>query len=144
MKPVMDEKISWFVYYKNEPIAFWVNIVDLNQWFKYLNGRFDWWGKLKFLWIKNTIKNKKFNGIIFGVIPEFQGQGVDAYIILEGAKIIQGKNLYEDYELQWIGDFNPKMMNIAENLGTTISRKLVTYRYLFDQEAPFHRHPVLG
>jgi hypothetical protein len=143
MKPVMDERISWFVYYKEEPIAFWVNIVDLNQWFKYLNGRFDWWGKIKFLWIKTFKKNKKFNGIIFGVIPEFQGKGVDAYIILEGAKIIQDQHIYEDYELQWIGDFNPKMMNIAENLGTYISRKLITYRCLFDNQAVFHRHPLL-
>ena len=143
MKPVMDERISWFVYYKNEPIAFWVNIVDLNQWFKYLNGRFDWWGKLKFLWVKTTKKNKKFNGIIFGVIPEFQGIGVDAFMILEGANVIQQQLHYEDYELQWIGDFNPKMINIAENLGTHISRKLITYRYLFDRNMPFERHPVL-
>jgi hypothetical protein len=143
MKPVMDERISWFTYYKNEPIAFWVNIVDLNQWFKYLNGRFDWWGKLKFLWIKLTKKNKKFNGIIFGVIPEFQGKGVDAFMIMEGGKIIQGQMLYEDYELQWVGDFNPKMMNVAESLGTHINRKLITYRYMFDRQAPFKRHPVL-
>ena len=143
MKPVMDENISWFVYYKGDPVGFWVNIVDLNQWFKYLNGRFDWWGKLKFLWLKHTKKNKKFNGIIFGVIPEFQGIGVDAYMILEGAKVIQGQQLYEDYELQWIGDFNPKMMNIAESLGTHISRKLITYRHMFDEQAPFQRHPAL-
>ncbi len=143
MKPVLDENISWFVYYNEEPVAFWVNIVDLNQWFKYLNGRFNWWGKLKFLWLKYTKKNKKFNGIIFGVIPEFQGIGVDAYMILEGAKVIQEQQLYEDYELQWIGDFNPKMMNIAESLGTHISRKLITYRYMFDEQAPFQRHPAL-
>jgi hypothetical protein len=143
MKPIMDEKISWFVYYKNEPIAFWLNIVDLNQWFKYLNGRFDWWGKLKFLWVKTTKKNKKFNGIIFGVIPEFQGIGVDAFMILEGANVIQEQLHYEDYELQWIGDFNPKMINIAENLGTHVSRKLITYRFLFNRDMPFERHPVL-
>ena len=143
MKPVIDEKISWFTYYKNEPIAVWLNIVDLNQWFKYLNGRFDWWGKLKFLLIKTFKKNKKFNGIIFGVIPEFQGIGVDAYTIIEAAKTIQSQLIYEDYELQWIGDFNPKMINIAENLGTYISRKLITYRYIFNKETEFQRHPIL-
>src|SRR4051812_40504454 len=31
MKPVMDEHITWFVYYKDEPIAMWVNLPDLNQ-----------------------------------------------------------------------------------------------------------------
>lgn len=144
MKPIMDERISWFTYYKDEPIAIWLNIVDLNQWFKYLNGRFDWWGKLKFLWIKKTKKNLKFNGLIFGIIPEFQGKGVDAFMIMEGAKHIQDKLPYEDYELQWIGDFNPKMLNIALSLGTTLSRRLITYRYNFDRTKPFHRHPVVS
>jgi hypothetical protein len=143
MKPVMDERISWFTYYKGEPIAVWLNIVDLNQWFKYLNGRFDWFGKLKFLWVKLTKKNKKFNGIIFGIVPEHQGKGVDSFMIMEAAKIIQDQLLYEDYELQWIGDFNPKMINIAVSLGTNVSRKLITYRYNFDPNLEFKRHPVL-
>jgi len=143
MKPIIDEKISWFAYYKNEPIAIWLNMVDLNQWFKYLNGRFDWWGKIKFLFFKTFKKNKKFNGLIFGIIPEFQGKGIDAFMIVEAAKIIQGKLHYEDYELQWIGDFNPKMMNIADSLGTTISRKLITYRYVLNPNKEFKRHPLL-
>ena len=143
MKPVLDERISWFTYYKDEPIALWLNIVDLNQWFKYLNGRFDWLGKLKFLWFKATKKNKKFCGLIFGIVPEFQGKGVDAFMIIESSKIIQEKLLYEDYELQWIGDFNPKMTNIAVSLGTSVSRQLITYRYLFDRNKEFKRHPML-
>jgi hypothetical protein len=143
MKPVLDERISWFTYYKDEPIALWLNIVDLNQWFKYLNGRFDWLGKLKFLWFKATKKNKKFCGLIFGIIPEFQGKGVDAFMIIESSKIIQEKLSYEDYELQWIGDFNPKMTNIAASLGTSISRQMITYRYLFDRNKEFKRHPIL-
>jgi hypothetical protein len=143
MKAVMDERISWFTYYKDEPIAIWLNIVDLNQWFKHLNGRFDWWGKLKFLWVKATKKNRKFCGLIFGIVPEFQGKGVDAFMIMEAAKVIQEPMLYDDYELQWIGDFNPKMIGIALNLGTEVSRKLITYRYLFDREKEFYRHPVL-
>jgi len=144
MKPILDEKISWFTYYKDEPIAIWLNIVDLNQWFKYLNGRFDWWGKLKFLWVKKTKKNLKFNGLIFGIIPEFQGKGVDAFMIMEGANHIQDQLLYEDYEIQWIGDFNPKMINIVMSLGTILSRRLITYRYNFDRNKPFHRHPMIS
>jgi hypothetical protein len=47
--------------------------------------------------------------------------------------------------MQWIGDFNPKMLNIALNLGdTTRSRVLVTYRYIFDRTRPFKRHPILS
>jgi hypothetical protein len=143
MKPIMDEKVCWFVYYKNEPIAIWVNLPDLNQWFKYLDGKFDLLHKLKFLWIKKTKKCKKFTGLVFGIVPEFQGKGVDAYMIMEGAKVIQGQHLYDDYEMQWIGEFNPKMINVAESLGTYRSRLLTTYRYLFDRTKEFKRHPIL-
>jgi len=144
MKPVMDERISWFAYYNDQPIAMWINLPDLNQWFKYLNGQFGPWHKLKFLWIKRTKKCTKFTGIIFGIVPEFQGLGVDAYIITEGAKIIQNGPIYEDYEMQWIGDFNPKMVNMTENFGDSFrTRRLITYRYLFDRAKEFKRHPML-
>ena len=143
MKPVLDEEIVWFTYYKDEPIAMWINIPDVNQWFKYLNGKFGLLSKLKFLWVKATKKCTRFTGVAFGIVPEFQGKGVDSYMIVEGAKIIQPRDMYEDYEIQWIGDFNPKMINIAQSLGTYRSRRLVTLRYIFDREREFHRHPIL-
>ena len=42
--------------------------------------------KLKFLWVKKTRPNKKFVGIVFAIVPEFQGKGIDAYIVVEAAK----------------------------------------------------------
>lgn len=144
MKPVMDERIIWFAYYKDEPIACWLNLPDLNQYFKHLNGKFGLLQKLQFLWLKMTGACRKFTGIAFGVVPEFQAKGVDAFMIMEGAKIIQVQMLYDDYEMQWIGDFNPKMINIAESLGTYRSRQLTTYRYLFDRNQEFKKHPLLS
>ncbi|MDO9375269.1 MAG: hypothetical protein Q7T76_12670 [Ferruginibacter sp.] len=145
MKPVMDEILVWFAYHKEEPIAMFVNMPDLNQWFKHLNGKFDLLHKLKFLWVKRFTPNTHFNGIVFGVVPEWQGKGIDAYVIGESAKLIQQPNVhYTKYEMQWIGDFNPKMINIAESLGETFrSRNLVTYRFLFDRSREFKRHPML-
>ena len=143
MKPIMDERIVWYTYYKGEPIAIWINIPDLNQWFRHLNGRFNLLAKLKFLWIKATKRCTKFVGLVFGIVPEWQGKGVDSFMIVEAAKIIQVPHLYDDYEMQWIGEFNPKMVNIAESLGTYKSRKLITYRYLFDRTKEFKPHPIL-
>ena len=144
MKPVMDEKIIWFAYHKEMPIAIFVNIPDLNQWFKYLHGKFGLLQKIKFLWVKKFKPNKKFNGLVFGIVPEWQGRGIDAFIVVESAKVIQSPAVpYTEYEMQWIGDFNPKMINIAESLGESFrSRNLVTYRYLFDRTKEFTRHPV--
>ena len=144
MKPVMEEKLVWFVYHNQDPIAIFVNLPDLNQWFKYLNGKFDLFHKLKFLWVKATKKNKRFTGLVFGIVPEFQGMGVDAYIINESKLVIQPLNRYDEYEMQWIGEFNPKMINVVESFGDTFrSRRLITYRYLFDRTKEFKPHPIL-
>ena len=144
MKPVMDEHITWFVYHKDQPVALWVNLPDLNQWFRHLNGKFGLLQKLYFLWLKNFGRCDRFVGLVFGIIPEFQGKGVDAYMVTEAARVIQSRKKYEGYEMQWIGDFNPKMVNIAESLDTVRNRTLVTYRYLFDRTKEFKRHPMLG
>jgi len=143
MKPVIDEKITWFVYYKNEPIGMWVNIPDLNQYFKHFNGKFGWLQKLHFLYLKMTGACKRFVGVVYGIVPEWQGKGTDAYMIVECGKVVQPTMRYEKYEMQWIGDFNPKMVNLASNLEAHEVRRLTTYRYLFDRSIEFKRHPVL-
>jgi hypothetical protein len=146
MKPVMDEKGMWFLYCENEPAGIFVNLPDLNQWFKHLHGKFGLLHKLYFLWLKNTRKNKKLTGLVFGIIPEWQGKGLDAFFIGEAQKVIMSNQVpYEHYEMQWIGDFNPKMLNVAEGLGRVErSRTLTTYRCLFDPLKEFKRHPILS
>lgn len=146
MKPVMDENIVYFAYYKGTAVAMFVNLPDINQYFKHLNGKFGVLQKLEFVCRQKFRPTKKFVGMVFGVVPEWQGSGMDSYIIGECAKIVQAPPYqYQDYEMQWIGDFNPKMINVAENFGDTYrSRNLVTYRYLFDRTKAFHRHPIVS
>jgi GNAT superfamily N-acetyltransferase len=144
MKPVMDEHLIWFVYHNDEPIAFWVNLPELNQIFKHLNGKFGFFEKLTYLWLRKKGVCNKFTGIVFGVIPEYQGKGIDYYMIVEGAKVIQKKKQYNELELQWQGDFNPKILNISRHIGAKKSRMLTTWRYLFDRGKEFKRHPFLN
>lgn len=143
LKPVINEHISWFVYENDKPIAMWMNIPDLNQWFKYTGSEFGIWQKIKFLVVKKFKKNTKMVGLVFGIVPEWQRKGIDGFMIWEGTKHFRLTTDFEDYEMQWIGDFNPKMIKIAENLETTVTRKLATYRYLFDRTKPFERHRSL-
>ena len=143
MKPVLDEDITWFVYHKGEPIGMWINLPDLNQYFKHFNGRFGLIQKLHFLWLHWRGTCNRFVGIVYGIVPEWQGKGTDAYMIEACNRKIQEKKRYKKYEMQWIGDFNPKMVNLAQNLDAVEVRRLSTYRYLFDREQPFHRHPFL-
>lgn len=143
MKPVINEHISWFVYENDQPIAMWMNIPDLNQWFKYLNGKFGILQKLKFLWLKKFRKNTKMVGIVFGVVPEWQKTGIEGFMIMEGTIHLRQNTDFQTIEMQWIGDFNPKMIKIAETLDTTVTRQLATYRYLFDRSKPFKEHPLV-
>lgn len=144
MLPVIEEKLIWFAYHKETPIALFLNLPDLNQWFRHLNGKFGLLEKLKFLWIRRTRPNPRFTGQAFGIVPEFQGKGVDSFLINEAKIAILALNRYNDYEMQWIGEFNPRMINVAEGMGDTYrTRKLITYRYLFDRTRPFQPHPIL-
>lgn len=145
MKPVIDERIIYFAYHNEEPIAMFVNLPDLNQYFKHMNGKFGLLQKLFFIFLQKFRPSTKFTGLVFGVVPEWQGKGLDSYLIAECSKIVQVPSLpYHAYEMQWIGDFNPKMINVAEGFGDTYrSRNLVTYRYLFDRTKEFKRHPIL-
>lgn len=144
LKPIADPKLIWFGFHKEQPIAFYISIPELNQIFKYVDGNMNWWGKLKFLYHKLRGRNTKMLGIVFGVVPEWHGKGVESAIVVAFSKLIWGEGLpYKQVEMNWIGDFNPKMMRVCENLGASIIRTHATYRYLFDREKPFERCPII-
>ncbi|MFN4007249.1 MAG: hypothetical protein ACK4HE_07045 [Chitinophagaceae bacterium] len=144
MKPIMDETLIWFAYYKEAPIAMFINIPDVNQYFKHFNGKMGLLQKLHLLYMKYTGSCKIAIGLAFGVVPKFQALGVDSFLIQEASYIIQGNGRYTDYEMGWAADWNPKMHNIYKNLGGKQSRRMVTYRYIFDeQKHPFERHPIM-
>lgn len=143
MKPVMDKRLIIFVYHRDVAVAMYISLPELNEIFRYVNGDLNWIGKLKFLWYKwrGTVKN--VTGIVFGVAKEHQGKGIEGVLIVHGEKHIVGTGLYRDTVLTWIGDFNPKMIRVCENLGAVNYRTLATYRYLFDRDKPFERHPII-
>jgi hypothetical protein len=144
MKAIMDERVIWFTYFKEEPIAMFINIPDVNQYFKHFNGKLNLLNKLRLLWMKKTGQCKKLTGLAFGVIPKYQALGVDSFMIQSCANVLQNKGWYNSYEMGWAGDWNPRMVNIYKSLGGSQNRRMVTYRYIFDEEKnPFQRHPEM-
>ena len=82
-------------------------------------------------------------GIVFGVDKKFQGKGVEAAMIKWSQLNIAKKTQFDKTVLTWIGDFNPKMLKVCDNLGATVYRKYATYRFLFDRKKPFTRCPLI-
>lgn len=147
MKPVMDEQLVWFGYHgpEKQPIAFFIMLPELNQYFKHVNGKMNLLGKLKFLYYKTFKTTRKAFGVIFGVVPDFQGRGVESAIALSYPMRVgwAASHPYKDLELNWIGDFNVKMIRFAKMLGAVVIKRHVTYRYLFDRKKEFKRHPII-
>ncbi len=144
MKPIADPTIVWFGYYKDAPVAFYIMIPELNQIFRHFDGKFGAWEKLKFLYYKWRGEIKKIFGVIFGVVPEHQGKGVEAAIVVAYSKLaLVPSYRYNCMEFNWIGDFNPAMMRVCEDVGGSICKVHHTYRFLFDREKEFKRMPII-
>ena len=145
LRPILDEKVCWFAYYHEEPVGFFIALPELNELFRYVNGRLNWLGKAKFAFHRWRGAVKTLTGIAFGIAPAHQRKGVEMAMVLSVAKLVQdtSKVNYEDFVMNWIGDFNPKMMTVARNLGGEIWRTHATYRFLFDRTKEFKRAAVI-
>ena len=147
MKPIIDEQLLWFAYSElDEPVAFFIVIPDLNQIIKHLHGKLNTWGKIKFLLLKSRGALTRTCGVIFGVVPEHQGKGVESAIALRFRTAARENPFYPytTMDMNWVGDFNPKMMRFVSQLGATNDKTFVTYRYLFNPNQPFSRCPKVG
>ena len=140
MKPIIDPKLIIFAFYNNKPIAFFIMIPDLNQIIKKFNGNFNMVNKARLLFdLKVRKVCTRAVGMIFGVVPEFQGKGVaEGMIVYFEDDIVKGVN-YTDLEMNWIGDFNPRMIKLVKQIGGKVRKTHITYRYLFDKTKEFER-----
>lgn len=144
MKPIMDKKLMWFGYHRNKAIAMFIAIPDLNEVIRYINGEFSWYRKIEFIIrLKWLSKPKTAVGIVFGVSPAHQGKGVDGAIQYHASQYYYNSQ-YDNIEMTWIGEFNPKMINMVKGLECELYKTYATYRYLFDREKPFTKHPILN
>ncbi len=120
-----------FAYFNDRPIGFYINILELNQVFRFFGGRKTWWNQLRFLWLRNRIE--KVRGLVFGIVPEFQNRGVEAGMIVKSYEGLKKIKKISRVELSWIGDFNPKMISMLRALGAVESKKHATFfKYFFE------------
>ncbi len=144
LKQIIDPKLLIFAYHKNKPIAFFLMIPDLNPIIKKFNGKFHLINKLRLLFdLKVRKQSKRALGLIFGVVPEFQGKKItDGMINYFEEEVGEGLQ-YTDLEMNWIGDFNPKMIKLVKSLNADVRKVHITYRYLFDRSKEFKRAKLI-
>jgi hypothetical protein len=143
LKPVMDKRLLWFGFYGGRPICFFLMLPELNQVFKHVNGKLDLMGKLKFIWYRYVQRSAKMFGVVFGVVPDFQGKGLEGAMVV-ACKADVVKAGYLELEMNWIGDFNPKMIHLLDSLGSDLVKRHATYRLYFDRSFPFEREKEIN
>ena len=131
MKPIVDEKIIWFAYFNDEPIAFIIALPDVNVLLKPLKGKMNLLNKLRFLWLQKTTTIERIRFIVMGCKKKFQNKGIESGLIRKIQLEVTPRNTIKEVELAWVGDFNKKMMALHEATGATKEKVHATYRYTF-------------
>lgn len=143
-KVIIDEEFMWYVYHDNKPIAFFMQILDLNQIIQKLGtGKLNIFTTLKLLYLKRLKTVSRCRVIVLGVIPAYQGKGIESGIFHHLKKVMLKKYWYNDMEMSWVGDFNPKMNALFKSFGAKQKMTHRTMRYLFDRKKEFKKAPLI-
>jgi hypothetical protein len=143
-RAIIDEEFIWIAYFEGKPIAIYLMFPDMNQILKHLNGKLNLFSMIKFLYLKKRKTMTRAKGLLMGVIPRFQGLGIESAFILNIRKVLEKKPHYAEAEFSWVADFNPKMRKIFISVGSVPAKNYITYRYLFDRTKEFKRYPIPG
>jgi hypothetical protein len=141
-KLLIEEEFIWLAYFEGKPVAIFLMYPDLNMILKHLNGKLNPWTIVKFLYLKRIRTMTRVKVLLMGVIPKFQGLGVESGFIMNLLEVLKKKPQYTEAEFSWVADFNPRMRKIFVSVGGVPAKNYITYRYIFDRSKEFRRHPI--
>jgi hypothetical protein len=141
---MLDEEFIWFVYHNNKPIAFFMMMPDFNQIIRKIKtGKINLMNFLKIFIYKRMKVIDTCRVIVLGVIPQYQGMGIESGIFYQLKHVMQRKSWYNDMEMSWVGDFNPKMIALFKSFGAKHKLTHLTLRYLFNRKKEFTKAPII-
>jgi GNAT superfamily N-acetyltransferase len=123
-----DPELTWIAEVEGEPIGFMMCIPDINQAIHAAYprpGTPEIWTMLKLAWywkVKGVIDRVRIP--LMGVLPEWQGKGVDAFLYYYAAKAVVEKGFYKA-DFGWVLEDNLQMNQVGDLWGAEPYR---TYR----------------
>lgn len=124
LKSIVDNDFAHIAEIDGEPVAFSIALPDYNQIFRNMNGRLFPTGLFKLLWYRKKID--KVRTALMGVIPEYQGRGIDVLLHREAINSGLKKGIYSS-EVGWILESNIHMIRVAEKMGAAIDKRYRIY-----------------
>jgi GNAT superfamily N-acetyltransferase len=124
-KMILDPGFAHIAEIKGEPVAFSIALPDYNQVFKDMGGNLFPFGIFKFLFGKKKID--RLRTALLGVLPKYQGKGIDALLTEKALQTGIKKNLTQS-EISWILGTNIQMIRLAEKIGGKLDKTYRMYR----------------
>ena len=128
MRPILDEKLVWFVDVDGEPVAFGVTLPNINEALQGLNGKLLPFGWARLLWRLKVKGVKSCRVPLMGVRRKYATGFSNAmlpFLIINAMReqaLLKG---FETVELSWILEDNLPMRRICEQMGAVAYK---TYR----------------
>jgi hypothetical protein len=139
MKPMLDEELVWFAYLNDKPIGFFILIPDFNQILRHFNGTINSLNLIRFFYYKVTHEMTRVRSLVGGVLHSHQNTGVEIAIFYKFYQVFMKKPWFNELEIGWVGDYNPKMIATCEYLGASWVKTHVTFRYMINDKLRFVR-----
>jgi len=122
LKTIVNTDFAHIAEVEGDPVAFSIALPDFNQALKHLNGKLLPFGIFKLLYYQSKIS--RIRTALMGVLPEYQGRGIDA--LMHKKAIDNGyEKGFHSSELGWVLETNTNMIRVAERLG---AHREKTYR----------------
>ncbi len=124
LQSLVDPDVFPVAEYNGEMVGFFMGLPDYNIPLKYVRGRLNWLGILKFLWYRRQIDQGRVIAICS--LPEYRRKMVPLALIYLGMQggIQKGKP-YKRAELSWVYEDNSRSRKLIEASGGKIYK---TYR----------------
>lgn len=123
-KLVLDPDIAHIAEIDGKPVGFTISIPNLNEILKTMNGKLFPFGIFKLLFGRKKLD--KLRTVLMGVIPEYQGRGIEAMLNHRTIELGSQKGFVEA-ELSWVLASNKEMIRVAERLGAHIDKRYQMY-----------------
>lgn len=128
MKPILDTDLLWRAYDRGKPCGFLIFLPEINSLLKDFKGKLGWFQKIRLFFRLKFNPPKRAIGVVFGILPRYQGNGLAHALVSHAGEQIRSTRNYREFELNWVGSFNPRMIALVESFGAIRNKTFATFR----------------
>lgn len=118
---VMEEDLTFFIYYGDEPAGVVMVMLDVNPLLKRLNGKIGITGLFKYLLYRKEIRGLR--GAVFGVKKQYRNLGLPLVAFDHLYTVLAGNDKYDYLELGWNLEDNDAINKLELEAGAKVYKK---------------------